>query len=199
MGEICPIGLSFVFARKGLLCRITHGTRNEISSSKESRKDSQRWSSIKKLRKASMVRERFHDLFCKERIFSTVPTWFSLAPGIVSTHGTLQHRTHQRNGTLIAVHSNDLIGHHWSCEKMLSAFPLKAGKTANMLLASRSTFMLACVPSADKTLHSADTAQRRLSAGHRRLCPPDHRKLRTGRTHQRKDYRRLGRWGNPAA
>jgi hypothetical protein len=35
----------------------------------------------KKPRKVSIVLELFHDLFCKERIFSTVPTWFSLAPG----------------------------------------------------------------------------------------------------------------------
>jgi hypothetical protein len=146
-----------------------------------------------------MMLERFHDLFCKERIFSTVPTWFSLAPGVISAHGNLQHRTHQRNGILIAVHSNKLIGHHESCEKMLSAFPLKEGKTAHMLMASRSTFMVAFVPSADRTLHSADTDQRRLSAGHRCLCLPDHRKLRTGRTHQRKDCRRLRRRGNPAA
>jgi hypothetical protein len=143
--------------------------------------------------------ERFHDLFCKERIFSTVPTWFSLVPGVISTHGDLQHRTHQRNGILIAVHSNELIGHHESCEKMLSAFPLKEGKTAHMLIASRSTFMVAFVPLADRILHSADTDQRRLSAGHRCLCLPDHRKLRTGRTHQRKDCRRLRRRGNPAA
>src|SRR5437660_1060888 len=63
---------------------------------------------------------------------------------------------------------------------MLSAFPLKEGKTAHMLIASRSTFMVAFVPSADRIGHSADTDQRRLSAGHRCLCLPDHRKLRTG-------------------
>ena len=146
-----------------------------------------------------MVLERFHDLFCKERIFSTVPPWFSLAPGVVSTHETLQHRTHQRNGILIAVHSNELLGHHWSCEKRLGAFPLKEGKTANMLMASKSTVIVAFVPSAGRIGHSADTDQRRLSAGHRCLCLPDHRKRRTGRTHQRKDCRRLRRWGNPAA
>ena len=128
-----------------------------------------------------------------------MPTWFSLAPGVVSTHGNLQHPTHQRNGILLAVHSNALLGHHWSCEKRLGAFPLQEGKTANMLMASRSTFTVAFVPSADRTLHSADTDQRRLSAGHRCLSPPDHRKLRTGRTHQRKDCRRLRRWGNSAA
>ena len=110
-----------------------------------------------------MVLERFRDLFCKERTFSTVPTWFSLAPGGVSTHGTLQHRTHQRNAILMAVHSHELPVHHWSCEKMLSAFPLlKEGKTANMLMPSRSTFMVAFVPSAGRTLHSADIDQRRL-------------------------------------
>ena len=109
-----------------------------------------------------MVLERFHELFCKERFFSTAPTWFSLAPGVVSTHETLQHRTQQRNGIRIAVHSNELLGHHWSCEKRLGAFPLKEGKTANMLMASRSTVIVAVVPSADKTLHSADTDQRRL-------------------------------------
>ena len=147
----------------------------------------QAWASID----TSIVLERFHDLFCKERIFSTVPTLFSLAPGVVSTHGNLQHRTHQRNGILIAVHSNDLIGHHWSCEKMLSAFPLKEGKTANMLIASRSTSMVAFVPSADRIGHSADTDQRKLSAGHRCLCLPDHRKRRTGRTHQRTQCRWL--------
>jgi hypothetical protein len=146
-----------------------------------------------------MMLERFHDLFCKERIFSTVSTWFSLVPGVISTHGNLQHRTHQRNGILSAVHSTELIGHHESCEKMLSAFPLKEGKTAHMLIASRSTFMVAFVPSADRTLHSADTDQRRLSAGHRCLCLPDHRKLRTGRIYQRTDCRRLRRRGNPAA
>jgi hypothetical protein len=146
-----------------------------------------------------MVLERFHDLFCKERIFSTVPTWFSPAPGVVSTRGTLQHRTPQRNGRLLAVHSNALLGHHRSCEKRLGAFPLKEGKTANMLIASRSPFTVALLPSADRTLHSADTAQRRLSAGHRCLCLPDHRKRRTGRTHQRKECRRLRRWGSPAA
>src|SRR5258708_22774774 len=106
-----------------------------------------------------MVLERFHDLFCKERIFSTVPTWFSLAHGVVSTHGNLQHRTNQRNGILIAVHSNELRGHQWSCEKMLSAFPLQEGKTANRLIASRSTFMVAVVPSPDRIGHSADTDQ----------------------------------------
>ncbi len=41
MGEICPIGLSFVFARKGPMCQITssraqeaiktHGMRNEFA------------------------------------------------------------------------------------------------------------------------------------------------------------------------
>ncbi len=109
-----------------------------------------------------MVLERFHELCCKERLFSTVPTWFSLAPGVVSTHATLQQRTPQRNGILLAVHSHELLGHHWSCEKRLGAFPLKAGKTANRLMASRSTFIVAVVPSADKTLRSADTDQRRL-------------------------------------
>lgn len=135
----------------------------------------------------------------KERLFSPVPAWFSLAPGGVSTHGTLLHPTHQRNSILMAVHSHELRGHQWSCEKRLDAFPLKAGKTANMLMASRSTFMVACVPSADRIGNSADTDQCRLSAGHRYLCLPDHRKRRTGRTHQRKDCRRLRRWGNPAA
>jgi hypothetical protein len=57
--------------------------------------------------------------------------------------------------------------------------------------------MVAGVPSADRTLHSADTDQRRRSAGLRCLCLPDHRQLRTGRTHQRKDGRRLRRWGTP--
>ena len=98
----------------------------------------------------------------KECLFSTVPTWFSLEPGVVSTHATLQYRTPQRSGILLAVHSHELLGHHWSCEKRLGAFPLKAGKTANRLMASRSTFIVAVVPSADKTLHSADTDQRRL-------------------------------------
>ena len=121
------------------------------------------------------------------------------SPGLVSTHRTLQHRTAQRNALLIAVHSTGLRGHHWSCQKMLSAFPLKEGKTAHMLSASRSAFMVAFVPSADRTLHSAGTDQRRLSTGHRCLCLPDHRKLHTGRTHQRKDCRQLRRRGNPAA
>src|SRR5258708_32500524 len=70
---------------------------------------------------------------------------------------------------------------------------------ANMLIASRSTFNVAFVPSADRIGHSADTHQRRLSAAHRCPCLSDHRKLRTGRTHQRKDCRRLRSWGNPAA
>src|SRR2546425_13022817 len=91
---------------------------------------------------------------------------------------------------LIAVYSNELIGHHWSCKKMLSAFPLKEGKRANMLIASRSTFMGAVVPSADRIGHSADTDQRRLSAGHQCLCLPDHRTRRTGCTPRRNP----GRW-----
>jgi hypothetical protein len=57
---------------------------------------------------------------------------------------------------------HELLGHHWSCEKMLGAFPLHAGKTATRLLASGSPFNVALLPSADKTLHSAYTAQRRL-------------------------------------
>jgi hypothetical protein len=112
---------------------------------------------------------------------------------------SIHSRKPQRNAILMAVHSHELRGHHWSCKKMLSAFPLKEGQTAHMLMASRSTFMVAFVPSADRTLHSADTDQRRLSAGHRCLCLPDHRQRRTGRTHQRKDCRRLRRRGNLAA
>jgi len=59
--------------------------------------------------------------------------------------------------------------------------------------------MVAFVPSADRIGHSADTDQRRLSAGHRCLCLPDHRQLRTGRTPQRKQCRWLRRWENRAA
>ena len=146
-----------------------------------------------------MVLERFHDLFCKERLFSTVPTWFSFAPGVVSTHGNLQHPTPRCNARLMAIHSHELRGHQWLCEKRLGAFPLQEGKTANKLMASRSPFTVACVPSADRIGHSAGTDQRRLLTGHRRLCLPDHRKRRTGRTPQRKECRRLLRWGNPVA
>jgi len=59
--------------------------------------------------------------------------------------------------------------------------------------------MVAFVPSADRIGHSADTDQRRLSAGHRCLSLPDHRQLRTGRTPQRKQCRWLRRWENRAA
>src|SRR2546423_6466329 len=65
-----------------------------------------------------MIQKNLVDFACELGIFSTVSRSLAAFPGIIAALGNLQRTTHDRDGILMPMFSNELIFHCWPREKM---------------------------------------------------------------------------------